>query len=445
MRQQLVTPTRYLAFVNVIGTALGFVQGIISARLLGAEAFGVIAIIAATNTTVLNFLDVRLVDLAGKLYYRSRADTADDLRAYRASVLQTCLVGNGLISFGLTIVGLLANIAFVGVFTATPVRLGWLVAQSLVLAMSNWANTFDYLQRFSGRFYLMGTWRLINRILYVIVFLSMLLASPNLDGYYSGALAATVLSLAMTAGLSIFIWLKYDRLPLLRKGVWQALADYRRDSRFLFFGNLLGYVKMLHRGSDVLIVGLFANDRITGLYRLARSLTDGFYVLFDAMNQVYGPRFMELLSQRAHVEYRRLARRVLGYSAGFTLLALVAEIVAMPLLMRTILANRFVGAESAIAVMTIPFVFVTGIHMWVWPMYVYSGRIARYTVYGLLACLAQYVVMIGLFLSWRVTPVAAALGYLAHYLVLVPLAYRLLARGDRADCMPGTRHKVVTA
>lgn len=261
MKQKLVTPTGYLAFTNVVASGLGFVQGIISARLLGAEAFGVIAVIAATNATVLNFLDVRLIDLASKLYYRFKTDNPGDVRAYRASVLEICLAGNGLISFSLSIVGLLANIAFIRVFTATPVRMEWLVAQSLVLAMSNWANTFDYLQRFSGRFYLMGTWRLINRILYVAVFLAILLASPNLDGYYSGAFAATALGLVMTVGLSVFIWLRYDRLPLLRKGMWQSLADYRRDFRFLFFGNLLGYVKMLQRGSDVLIVGLFADDR----------------------------------------------------------------------------------------------------------------------------------------------------------------------------------------
>lgn len=445
MKQKLITPTGYLAFTNVVASGLGFVQGIISARLLGAEAFGVIAVIAATNATVLNFLDVRLIDLASKLYYRFKADNLGEVRAYRASVLEVCLAGNGLISFSLSIVGLLANIAFIHVFTTTPVRVEWLVAQSLVLAMSNWANTFDYLQRFSGRFYLMGTWRLINRILYVAVFLAILLASPNLDGYYSGAFAATALGLVMTVGLSVFIWLRYDRLPLLRKGMWQSLADYRRDFRFLFFGNLLGYVKMLQRGSDVLIVGLFADDRITGLYRLARSLTDSFYVLFDAMNQVYLPRFMELLSQRAHAEYRRLARRLLVYSTGFTLAALIAEIVAMPLLMQTVLANRFAGAEGAIAVMTIPFVFVTGMYIWMWPMYVYSGRIARYTAYSFLACLAQYAVMIGLFLVLPATPVAAALGYLAHYLVLIPLAYRLLARGDRADCLPGTRLRAVAA
>jgi O-antigen/teichoic acid export membrane protein len=427
-----VSPTRYLAIINVLSSALGFVQGIITARYLGPDSYGVIAVIVATNVTVLNFLDVRLVDLAGKLYYRPSQASIPEPRAYRASVLQICLVGNGLISLGLSVLGFLANLAFIRALTTTPVQIQWLVAQSLILAFSNWANSLDYLLRFSGRFYLMGTWRLVTRVANVGLFLAIFLPGSNLDSYYRALFFATSLGLVMTASVSALIWLRYEHLPLLGRGLWLAWPDYRRGFRFLFYGNLLGYVKMLHRGSDVLLIGFFADDRITGLYKLTRSLTDVLYILFDALNQVYYPRFMELLAQRAAAEYRRLADRLLMASSGFTLLVLVVQALLLAPALKFALANRFAGAESAIMVMTVPFLFVAGIYTWLWPLFVHSGKLGKYTVYSFLACFAQYAVALGLFVGMQPTPLAAALGYLAYYCVLFPLAYRVAQRNYAA-------------
>ena len=434
--QWLLSPTKYLAVINVLSSALGFMQGILVARHLGPDSYGVIAVIAATNVTVLNLLDVRLADLAGKLYYRPSQASISELRTYRASVLQVCLVGNGLISLGLCVLGFLANLVLIRTLTTTPVRVQWLLAQSLILALSNWASSFDYLQRFSGRFYLMGTWRLVTRLVSVGLFLAVFLPSSNLDSYYRALLSASGLGLVMTALISALIWLKYERLPMLRQRLLLAWPDYRRESRFLFFGNLLGYIKMLHRGSDVLLVGFFAGDRLTGLYKLARSLTDVLYIFFDALNQVYYPRFMELLAQRTVAEYRRLASRLLVASGGFTLLVLVVQALLLAPVLQFVLANRFAGAEGAIMVMTVPFLFVAGIYTWLWPLFVHSGKLERYTVYSFLACFVQYGMALILFVVTEPTPLAAALGYLAYYCVLFPMAYRVAQR-DYAAYLPG--------
>lgn len=442
--QWLLSPTKYLAVINILSSVLGFAQGVLVARHLGPESYGVIAVIAATNVTVLNFLDVRLADLAGKLYYRLSQASIAELRAYRASVLQICLIGNGLISLGLCVLGFLANLVFIRTLTTTPVRVQWLLAQSLILALSNWASSFDYLQRFSGRFYLMGTWRLATRIISVGLFLVIFLPASNLDSYYRALFSATTLGLAMTAFLSALIWLRYERLPLLRRGLLLAWPDYRRDSHFLFYGNLLGYVKMLHRGSDVLLVGFFADDRVTGLYKLARSFTDVFYLFFDALNQVYYPRFMELLAQRAAAGYRHLAKRLLVASGGFTLAVLLAQALLLVPALRCVLANRFAGAEGAIMVMTVPFLFVAGIYTWLWPLFVHSGKLGKYTVYSFLACFAQYVVAVGLFLKVQPSALAAAVGYLAYYCTLFPLAYRV-ARSDYAAYLPGINRRTAPA
>jgi O-antigen/teichoic acid export membrane protein len=428
--ERAFSPTRYLTLVNVLATGIGFAQGLITARQLGVAAYGVAAVIGSTNAAVLNFLDVRLTDLAAKLYYLS-FDNPEEQRAHRASVIQVALAGNGLVSFGLAALGLVVSLVVVHRLTDAPVTIAWLVAQSLIAALNNWASTFDNLIRLSGRFYLLGSWRLATRIGQTILFLLVFLPGSNLDAYYRALLAVAAAGLLSVIGLALWIWLRLQKLPVLRPAPGRAWPDYWRERRFLFYGNLLGYVKMLHRSVDVILVGYFADDRVTGLYKLARSLSDTLLIVFDAVNQVYYPHLMELLGRKAASEYRRLARRLFVGSAAFTLAAVIGETLLLKLLLRIALTDQYAGAEGAVVILTIPFLFVTGIYTWLWPLFVRSGQLRYYTLFSALAAVVQYAVSIGLLTLLPASPAGPAAGYLAHYLVLYPLLYWLALRSHK--------------
>lgn len=432
---RLVSPARYLAIVNVVNTGLGFFQGVVTARLLGPAAYGMIAVIAAIYSAVLNLLDVRLWDLAGKLYYRPVGLSEAAQRAYRASVLQVYVLGTVAISLAMCALGMLVNVVGIHAFTSAEVRPWWMAANGVFIAVNNLGGALLYQQRFSGRFYLMGSWRFVTQVIIVTAFLLVLWRQPTIDGYYLGSLVAAFLYLVFMAGVSVFIWVRHERFPILGKTAFASAKDYTGELRFLFMGNLLGYVKMFHRSTDTLLVGYFKDDRITGLYNLARSATDGLYVLFDALNQVYYPRFLELLSKRATGEYRRLARRMLGGASFLTIVFLVAEAVGLPLALRFALTDRFAGAEGAIMVLTVPFLFVTGFYTWLWPVFVHSGRLKGYTIASFAAIVAQYAVTVLLFALLRPSPTWAAIGYVVHYLVLIPWAVSL-AREQQPGVIP---------
>ncbi len=433
---ELVTPTRFLALINVAGSALAFVRGVVVARALGPELLGVSAVIAGVNTTVLNFLDVRLTDLAARLYYQTDGLEASALRAFRASVVALCVLGNGLISLLLGALGVLAAWLTVGWFTAAPVQGWWLLAQALVLGAGNLANTLTFLQRFSGRFYFVGTARLAIQFCALAVFLAAFLPAPDLGGYYRGGLASAALALVGTGALSLYLWVVHDRLPMLSRGLGRAWLHYQRGARFLFFGNVLGYGKLFHRAADTLLVGLLADDRVTGLYKLARQLTDALYVLFDALNQVYQVRFLELLSQKDPRSYRRLATRLLGGSAFLTAGLVVGEAVLLRPALDLVFAGKFAQGEWPILLLTLPFVFVAGVHLWLWPFLIHTGQLGRFTAVNLLAVAAQYAVTIGGFAWLGPNAAVAAAGYLAHYVVLYPIVARLEHRRF-SGYMPG--------
>jgi O-antigen/teichoic acid export membrane protein len=366
-------------------------------------------------------------------------DDPTEQRAYRASVIQVVLAGNGLVSFGLAGLGLIVSLLIIRRLTDAPISLAWLVAQSLIAALNNWASTFDYLLRFSGRYYLLGSWRVATRIGLTVLFLALFLPASNLDSYYRALLAVAAASLLFVIALALWIWLRLQGLPVLRPALGRAWPDYWRERRFLFYGNLLGYVKMLHRAADVILVGYFADDRVTGLYKLARSLSDTLLIVFDAIYQVYYPQFMELLGRKAAPEYRRLARRLLAGSAGFTVAAVAGEILLLKPLVLFALTDQFAGAEGAVVIMTIPFLFVTGVYTWLWPLFVRSGQLRYYTLLSLVAVIVQYTISISLLRLYPTSPAGAAVGYLANYLLLYPALYWLALKAHRPYLPAGRR------
>jgi O-antigen/teichoic acid export membrane protein len=418
----------FLTFVNVGNSFLGFLVGIYNARLLGPEAYGVIAIISGINLVALNFLDIRLTDLAGKLYYQKQGFTEKDVLTYRSSVIGLCLIGNGIVSASLFIIGLAANIFFIHLFTKTQVHWQWILMQTLASVLGNWASTFYFLQRFSNRYYLMGAWRLMGQLLMSTSMVLILTVFGDLNGYFIGQVVGYLILFIITVLVSLYIWFHLDHLPSFFGHIGFAYKDYKKNIRFIIMGNFLGYTKLLHRGGDSLLMGFFANDRITGLYKLARSLTDSLYMLFDSLNQVYGPRFLEMLTNKEFVIYRKYAGYLILGAGGFTGVVIACEVLFFPWVNQVILNGRFNGIEETMIILTIPFLFVTGFYLWYWPIFIYSGNLGSYTAVNALAAVAQYGSTVILISTIGPGPISGAIGYLVFEILVTVGAVLMLSK-----------------
>ncbi len=418
------SPLFFYSASNVACAFVGLLQAVLTANILGPALIGITAIIAGINGVALNFLDVRLVDLATKLYYRREMPNGITVKEYQASVIQMSFLVYTLLGALFFVTGFLANYFIVHLFTSSEVSPRWFLANALFMSLWYVVGPLGYMQRFSGKFYHMGAWRFVAAVTSTGVFAASLLTIRSLDGYYLGIVLSSIINFVIMAALSVYILQKYEHLPLTHGWYPQALHDFFHSKRFLFFGNLFGYVKLGHRSADVLAVGYFCNDSITGLYKFARSILDSILVLFDSMNQVYQPRFMNLIKENAFEKYRLLAKRVMVGSAVFTVLVLLSEYTLLPLFIKYVLAGKFYGAQSAVMLLSATFFFVAGMHTWMWPLYVSRGQIGIYTMYSIGALAAQYLVGVGLFIAFGSQSVNwFACGYLSYYLVLFTLTY----------------------
>jgi O-antigen/teichoic acid export membrane protein len=212
-----------------------------------------------------------------------------------------------------------------------------------------------------------------------------------------------------------------------RRAVAPAI-DRRVVTRFLVAGNAQGYVKLLHRAADVLLVAAFCSDRATGVYKLARSIADTLLVASEAIGRVYQPRLLSLLQAQDHVEYAAVTRSITMTAAGLTLAALAAEAAFLPVLAPVLGVADGQELTLSVAILTLSFFFVAGLQSWIWPAFVYFGRPERCTLWSALAVTAgQYTIGPALvFLTGYATPAWFCLGYVSYYVLAVLPLWREL-------------------
>lgn len=414
----------YLAVVNLICAAIGLGQNILVVKLLGPEQYGAVAIVVAFNAVAANFFDLRLSDVIAKLYFNTRSPAAESESVrYRASVIQVGLLGQMVLAGLLTLVGTTVAVMTIGNFTDANVGFEVILAASGAQSFWYIAALLAYVQRFSEKFGVLGFVQLANSTLGALLILLVVWWSPTVNGYTFGILLAAGSTLLVTAVSTNVLLRQATGIRLLGPIDWTVIRTYQRSVRFLFAANFLGYTKLLHRAADVLLVGFFCDDRMTGFYKLGRSMTDVLYTLFDAANKVYQPKFLRLLSIGNLSSYRLEAHRVLIASLAITMSLVVSELVFLPDALSLVFGPAFLESGPVIILLSLPFFFVSGVFLWIWPVLVFHGDVTRYTLYSAIAViLGQYLLGIALFiLTGRKDMVWFAAGYAFSYVILYAL------------------------
>lgn len=415
----------YLTVVNLICAAIGLGQNIVVVKLLGPEQYGVVAILIAFNSVAANFLDLRLSDVIAKLYFSTRSPAAetDETARYRASVIQIGLLGQMVLGGFVALVGVIVAVMTIGHFTDANVNFKTILAASFSQSFWYISALMAYVQRFSERFDVLGLVQLTTSTLGALLLLLVVWWWPTVDGYTFGMLLAAGSTLVINAVSTSLVLRRAAGIRLLDRTDWTVVQAYWRDARFILANNFLGYTKLLHRAADVLLVGLFCNDRMTGLYKLGRALTDALYTLFDAANKVYQPKFLRLLSIGNLVRYRQEARRIFVGGLVITAALVVGELVFLTDILSLVFGSAFLDAGPAIVLLSLPFFFVFGMFLWMWPVLVFHGDVTRYTVYNASAViLGQYLLGMALFvLTGKRDMMWFAAGYAFSYIILYGL------------------------
>jgi O-antigen/teichoic acid export membrane protein len=429
---QLKASAAFLTAVNLACAAIGAAQGLAVVRLLGPEGYGAAAVLVSLTAVATNLIDVRLTDLVSNLYYSPAA--SDDTRgaAYRASALR---LGVGLYAVSAPLIMLAsAALMLIGArhLSTTTFLTQWFWLAAAAQGISYFGSFFVFIQRFATSARRMAALQVASALMNASAMVACVMVHRTIGGYVTGLLLSSIAIAGINTVLTIRT-IGRAGIPLLRRPPQSdVVIDRKVVFQFIAAGNVLGYVKLLHRSADVLLVAFFCSDRDTGIYKLARSMTDGLYAISEAVGRIYQPRLLTLLRDGAHSEYRRLARSMTATAAGITVVALAGVLIVVPRMASILGWRDMPGLTLATAVLTLPFFFVAGPQAWIWPAFVSLGRLGRCTLWGVVAVvMGQYTIgPLLVYSTGSANPAWFSVGYLSFYILsLLPLWRELVHEG----------------
>jgi O-antigen/teichoic acid export membrane protein len=416
-----------LGFINAIGALISLLVTLYVARRLGPGALGVSAVVLGIVTSIQAFLDIRFTDVAGKIIEGEIEGDSSVQARRRAGILWLGLLGPAVLSLALALLAIILGPAVTPFFTETPVAWRWFVASALQTALASVAGAALYLLRFSGAFGMIAFCRLSSVILHALIMTSVLAIMPGLDGFFLAALVSTSARIVVILAAFFCIWGRRADVSFFTPDWRFAFEAFRRLRRLLWYGNLLGYVKMLQRSADVLVVAWLTGDRETGIYRFGRQIVDhGLAVLQEAFNEVNHPFLLRAFQRRDWRGFQRRAVRLTGVAALITIALVVGEALLLPMLVSSAVGGDYLAAVAPAMILTVSFLFIVGFHPALWAGFLGAGRLGFYTLAALTAVMAQYAVFFLLVRRGIPGPESAMFGHLAFHLLQTVLLLAVL-------------------
>jgi O-antigen/teichoic acid export membrane protein len=424
-------PVLWLSGASAVGTLVSLVQFAIALTVLTPVDFAIIGVLLSAGTFVVNFVDMRLIDLTTKLFN----DVEKEGQARQLDVLGAgLLIQAGLAAIVIVVAGGVVWAAGTWLLTQ-PIHWSLIVAAAVMPAATLVSSTLSAYLRLLGAFDVFAAYRLVSQLTQAAIVIALLLAFKSAGAYVVGIGVASVVILVMS-----WLWVravarnKMALTFLAERPSARSLRQHTSQTSFLAAGSSISLAKMISRTGDVLIMAALSDERTTGLYRVARQAVDALFALADSVNQFYGPTIVAAVSGNDLKSYHHLRARVILLACLATAAGLALALLVLPSLGARF-APQHLDAVHPFAVFVLGLLFVIGIHGWLWNALVARGEIGGFGLASVVGAIGQGVAMVVLALLGKLTATTAAacwiVGLAITYLPL--LASRAMHRwGGRA-------------
>jgi O-antigen/teichoic acid export membrane protein len=275
-----------LTGANFVRAALTVVQGIIVARWLGPELYGVTALVMTFPNLVYGFFDARSLSASVKYLNEYHA------RGEHDRALAMCQLGYGvdMAVSCLTFVVLMFTADWAARTIAHhPAVAGLMVLYGAALIPRALVGTSNAILVTLGRFPLIASIEMAASFLRVVLVIGLVLAGWQVAGViWANAVAATATGLLY--GVLAWTLIRQAWGGSIFQGSLRTLKGRRREIfSFLAYNDLTALIGMIPRQLDAVLLGYFRNPTDVGYYKLAKSISNfSGYLLGPLKSVTYG-------------------------------------------------------------------------------------------------------------------------------------------------------------
>ncbi len=314
--RRVVKNSGYLFSATVFTAAIGMVQSILAARLLGVAAFGVLGVITVFATVLNKLVSFRMSELVVK-YVGQFTETGDQPRA-AATFKSAALVELGASVLAFTLIWLLAPLGAT-YFAKDPDSANWFVLYGLVILANLIAESSTGLLQIFNRF---RQFSMIN-VIASLVTLSIIIIVYFLQGGFLGVLIAYISGKAFSAiGLSVLALLEASHRwgkQWWRTPVKLLRPQGRQMISFAINTNISASLSLITKDSEVLWVALLRNPVEAGYYKVALSLANIVQLPISPLPQATYPELSREVARQNWNNVRYVLRQGSLLAGSYTL------------------------------------------------------------------------------------------------------------------------------
>ncbi len=304
--RRVVKHSGYLSSSNTIAAALSFVQGILVARLLGADGLGEITAVITFVTAVNNLLSFRMSEVVVRHFTAALAVGKKDEAAAVAKGAGLAEAGTSIVAF--LIMLLLAPWAAL-TFLKDPAASTWIVFYGVIILSNIVFETSRGILQSTHRFGQFASINLAQSILtFAIVVVAFLTSTASIPFVLAAYIAGKTL-----AGIAIVV-LAVRALNANLPGWWnvplKVYPGWRGLFSFAFNTNLNGTVNIFVRDNIPLYIASLTSAAGVGYFRIAMSFIN---LLMLPVEPFISPTYAEVTRTIAEKNFDvtlRLLRRV---------------------------------------------------------------------------------------------------------------------------------------
>jgi O-antigen/teichoic acid export membrane protein len=346
--RRVVKNSGYLFSGTGISAALGMLQGILVARLLGVEGYGIVGVITLFTGIVNNLISFRMGEVVIK-YVGEYVEAGNEKQAAALFKLAALVeMGASVVAFALLV--LLAPLA--AQYLAKDASLTSLfVLYSLVVLANLIAESSTGLLQIFDRFRPIAILGLVGNI----VTLALVALVYWLRGGLAGILLAYLIGKAVSAlGLSLVALLESSHR--WGRGWWRASFQplkprFRQLTQFAVSTNISASISLITKDSELLWVSLFRGPVETGYYRLALTLSNLVQMPISPLPQATYPELSRQAARGEWQQMRSLLRQGSQLAGGYTLVATIFLIILGKPLIAWLYTPQFLPAYPALLIL----------------------------------------------------------------------------------------------
>ncbi len=358
--RRILTNSAWLLGADTIGLVFGMAQGILVARTLGVEQYGVLGVVMTFVTVVNRLTSFRMNEFVVKYLSDALAARREDQAAAAIKLAMLVEASASVLAFGI-------------VLLLAPLGASWFVrmahAETLITAYAfvilgnlvseTATGILQVFKQFQLQSLVISIGRAVSLVAVTVAFV--------LQGGLWGILLAYLVSNLVSAALLLISALR-ETGRRLGAGWWRVSftalnGRWRSAGSFVLSTNISATLSLITKESDLLWLGYFRNPAEVGYYKLAMSLATLILMPVSPLAQTFYPEIAREAALRRWLRFRSLLRKASFLTAVYIIPVGCLMGMASPRLIGFFYGDEFMPAAPALVILLVGLGFA---HILIW-------------------------------------------------------------------------------